>query len=258
MRTIKALTKLYFLGSLRRQAHLATLFIGVILLMLPAYINAFSLGVNAFERVTKDFGLTIIAYFGVGMALLLASTSIPKDLENRAIYPVLARPINRMEYILAHLLATLILLLASVLFLGGCLSLALSAMTRTFDPRFFLAILALFLQLSIVASLTMAVSTVASPALAGTFGAFVYLVGSLPGAFIRFFLVEDRGGGFSASLATGLKSILPNLSLFNLKDAIVHEIPLDPAYVPAVIAYAFLWIALSLVLATTLFGKKDL
>ena len=104
----------------------------------------------------------------------------------------------------------------------------------------------------------MATSTVASPALAGTVGAFVFLVGSLPGAFIRFFLVEDRDGSFAATIATALKSALPNLAVFSLKDAVVHSIPYSPLYLVASFFYALVWVLLALVVAGIFFGKRDL
>lgn len=258
MRETLILTKLYFLGSVRRQVHLATLFLGVILLMLPSYINAFSLGINAFERVSKDFGLTLIAYFAVGMAILIASSSIPRDLESRSLYPILARPVERYQYIAAHFLSLCALLACSLLFLGLCLTTSVSALTRALDLSIFVAIFTSFLQASVVGVLTMTVSTVASPALAGTAGAFIFLVGSLPGAFVRFFLVEDRENQFAATAATALKSVIPNLSVFSLKDPIVHQIDFHPSYLLAVVFYALVWIAVALVASSILFGRRDL
>lgn len=258
MRGLLSLTWLYLLGSIRRQVHLATLFLGVILLMLPAYINAFSLGVNAFERVSKDFALTLVTYFGVGMAILIASSSIPRDIENRSLYPILVRPLSRYVYVTAHFLSSLSVLAASFLFLGGCISLSLSALTKTLELSVFLAIFGVFLQSAVIAAVVLAVSTVASPALAGTVGAFTFLVGSLPQAFIQFFLVEDRGSEFSANLAAALKSLLPNLTVFALKDAVVHEVALSPIYLASISAYAAAWVAMCLALATILFGRRDL
>jgi ABC-type transport system involved in multi-copper enzyme maturation permease subunit len=226
--------------------------------MLPAYINAFSLGVNAFERVSKDFGLTLITYFGIGMAILLASSSVPRDLENRSLYPILARPVRRSQYILAHFLSLGALLAASLLFLGFCMSLAISAMTRTVDLTPFIAVFASYLQCCVVAAVCLTVSTVASPALAGTVGAFVFLVGSLPGAFVRFFLVEDRENQVAATMATVFKSLLPNLSVLSIKDPVVHSLQLNPAYLGGVFVYALLWIALLLSVASVLFGRRDL
>lgn len=258
MRSLLNLTWLYVLGSIRRQVHLATLFLGVVLLMLPAYINAFSLGVNAFERVSKDFALTLVTYFGVGMAILIAASSIPRDLENRSLYPILVRPLSRYTYVTAHFLSALAVLAASFLFLGGCICLSISALTRTLELQVFVSIFGIFLQSAVVAAVVLAVSTVASPALAGTVGAFTFLVGSLPQAFIQFFLVEDRGSEFSANLAATLKSLLPNLTIFSLKDAVVHDIPLSPMYLLAITAYAVAWIAICLTSATILFGRRDL
>lgn len=258
MRAVLAMAKLYFLGSMRRQVHLATLFLGVLLFMLPAYINAFSLGITAFERVSKDFGLTLINYFGVGMAILLGSSAIPKDIENRSLYPILARPVSRSGYIVSHFLAIAALLALSFIFLGSSLCLAISAMTKELELAIFLPLLTSFLQACIIASFCMAVSTIASPALAGTGGAFVFLVGSLPGAFIRFFLVEDRDSSFASTLATGIKSVLPNLAVFSLKDPIVHEIGFNKMYLPAVVFYGLEWVIIYLLLAAILFGKRDL
>ncbi len=258
MSTVWDLAKLYFLGKVRRQVHLATLFLSGLLLMLPAYVNAFSLGISAFERVSKDFGLTLIAYFGIGMAILLSSSAIPRDAETRALYPILARPLFRVHYILAHYLATVGLLAASFLFLGASLSLSLSLLAKTLDLSIFISIYASFLQSCVIAACCQMVSTVASPALAGTVGAFVFLVGSLPGAFIRFFLVEDRGSQFSAALATGLKAMVPNLSLYALKDPVVHELAIPAGYLTAVSYYAVIWVVVFITGASILFGRRDL
>ncbi len=94
------LSKLYLLEQIRRQVHLVTLFLAVILLMLPAYVNSFSLGLSAFERVAKDFGLTLISFYAVAMAIFLGVTAVSSDLERRTLYPLLARPIPRWAYLI--------------------------------------------------------------------------------------------------------------------------------------------------------------
>lgn len=258
MRVTLYLAKLYLLGSIRRQIHLATLFMAVILLMLPAYVNSFSLGLAAFDRVAKDFGLTLIGYFGVVMAIMLGSSSVPKELETRALYPILSRPVSRGGYLAAHFLALATILAGSLLFLGGSLSLSMAGMTRTFDGQILLGTYACYLQTLIIVSVCLAFSVRCSPALAGTIGAATYLVGSLSDAFIRFFLVEDRGSTFSAALATGLKSALPNLSLLNIKDPMVHGLPIPAGYLAAVSYYSLIWVVLLLLAARLAFQKVDL
>ena len=58
MSAILVLTRLYITESVRRQLHLITLFLAVLMLVLPNLINAF--GMTGFDRVTKDVGLTLL------------------------------------------------------------------------------------------------------------------------------------------------------------------------------------------------------
>lgn len=258
MRQALALSRLYLVGHLRRQIHLATFMLAALLLLLPSYVDAFSLGLHSFERVAKEFGLTAIAYFGVGMAILVGSTSIAKDLETRAIYPVLARPVSRGIYLLAHFLAMAVLLTASVLLLYACFAGALFVKSGQKDFAIGIAVYASLLQAILVGTVCLVFSVRASPPLAGTVGAAVFLIGNLSGAFIRFFLVEDRGSAHSATLAKGLKAIMPDLTLFGLKDVAVHSLKLYPGYLPAISYNAFIWVVLLLLLGRIAFQRVDL
>ena len=258
MTTVLRLSRLYFLGKVRQQVHLATLFLGVILFMLPAYVNAFSLGVHAFERISKDFGLTLIHYFGMGLSILLASSSIPTDIEKRSVYPILARPLNRSQYITAHYLSTLAVAATSFLFLAGCLCLSISALTKSWELNIFTVVFSSFLQAAIVSAACVAFSTFASTSLAATLGTIVFLLGSLPGALIRFFLAGKGGSNAMLLFATLLKAILPNLSIFALKEPILSGEALPYDYLLSISAYAFGWIAFSILFATVLFNRRDL
>jgi ABC-type transport system involved in multi-copper enzyme maturation permease subunit len=252
------LARLYLLGSLRRQVHLATMFLAVVVFALPHYVSAFSLGLNAFERVSKDFGLSLIGVFGVAMAVLLGSTSLPREVGTRALYPLLARPVSRSQFLAAHMLALVVLLGASLLTLGSSLCLSLSLMTRAFDPGLFLAVFGSFLESMVVAAVCLAFSVKCSPALAGTIGGAVVLIGNLSGAFIRFFLVEDRDSVVSATLAKLIKGVVPNLSLFSFKEPAVHDIAIAGSYVLAVTYYALIWVVLLLSLAQIGWRRVDL
>jgi Cu-processing system permease protein len=252
------LARLYLLGNLRRQVHLGTLLLAAILFVLPHYVNAFSLGLNAFERVAKDFGISLISFFGVAMAIMLGSTSVPRDVTSRALYPVLARPLSRGAFLNAHFLAVLAVLAASLLFLTVTLGLSLGLMTGRPDSSLFLAGHGAFLQAAVVAAVCLAFSVRCSPALAGTIGGATFLIGNLSGAFIRFFLVEDRDSIISAGLAKGLKALTPNLSLFSLKDPVVHQLSLPAGYTAAVTYHALIWVLLLLSLAQLAFQRQDL
>ena len=253
-----ALARLYFLGSVRRKIHVTTALVSLVMLGLPTYVNEFSLGTNAFERVSKDFGLSLIGLFAVGMAILLGSTSLPADLEHRSVYPILARPVHRASYLAAHLLALAALLAVSLLCLGSALTLSLALKSGKLDPSVMLGVFGCFLQAVVVGSVCLTFSTLCSPALAGTIGVAAYVVGNMSGAFIKFFLVEDRESVLSAGLARALKSATPNLAVFDIKDPMVHGLDLPNGYLLSLTYYALAWVLFLLALSRVGFQGRDL
>lgn len=250
MRSLLSLTRLYLIGSLHQQTHLATLFLGVVLFMLPAYINAFSLGVDAFETVTKDFGLLLIGYFIVGMAILLGSTSVPNDRQTRGIYPILARPISRTVFLSSHLLAVVVLLAGSVIFLGSCLCISAGVMVRHFDTTLFIALYGSFLQAALIGAACLAFSVRISPTASGTLGAILFFVGQLSSDFFGLWLPSP--------VAEIAKASLPDLSLLALKDPVVHGLSIDLMYLLSVSLYALGWAVVLLLLAKVAFEEVDL
>lgn len=252
MKPILAATRLYLVGSFRQQVHLATLFLAVLLFMLPAYINAFSLGLHAFQKVTTDFGLTLIGYFLLGLGILLGSTSLPEEIETRRLYPVLVRSISRTGFLLAHLLAVLAVLALSGLVLGLCLAASLGLMTRSFDSWIFQAILGSFLQAAVVSALCLACSVRLSPALSAVVGLAIFVVGSLSNDLMVLLF------GISESFAVFAKAAFPDLSAFALKDSAVEHLPVTPGRLALLVTYAAGWVALSLAAARTHFEEVDL
>lgn len=258
MKPVYSLAKLFLQAQLRKQVHLITLFVAVMLLMLPAYVNAFSLGLGAFERVAKDFGLTLISFYGVGMALLLGSTVLDRELQSRSLYPLLARPLSRRQYLAAHLLALLVLLVCSILLLGLVLFTSIGVLAGYPDFGIFKVVSSSALECSVLLSACLFFSTFASPALAGVMGAFTYIAGGLSNAFISFFLMEDRQSALSAALAKTFKAFLPNFQVFRIKDPVVHQIEMPPGYLLVTTSYGLAYVVLFLLLADLVFRRKDL
>jgi Cu-processing system permease protein len=79
-------------------------------------------------RVVSNIGTMSLALFSVAVTILIAATSLHRELEQKTIFPILARPIRRSEYLAGKYagtvmtLATFIMADAGlVLFLGGAL-----------------------------------------------------------------------------------------------------------------------------------------
>lgn len=252
MKPIWAATRLYLLGSFRQQVHLCTLFLGVLLFLLPAYINAFSLGMDAFVKVTTDFGLTLIGYFLLGLGVLLGATWLPEEIETRRLYPLLARSISRSGLLLSQVLALLLVLGGSGLLLGSCLALSLGAMTREFDLWIFQGVLGSFLQAATISALCLACSVRLGSAISAALGLTVFVVGSMSSDL--FALLLGSAGGALAFF----KVLLPDLSALALKDSAVEKLPLAGSQVTLLLTYSLGWTALFLHLAKLQFEEIDL
>lgn len=258
MRSILEIARLQLLENIRRQVHLITVFMAFVMLALPAYVNTFSMGLQAFEVAAKDFGLTLLSYYGVAMALMLGSSVVPRDIERKTIYPILSRPVARVSYLAGQFLGTALLLVGSMFLLATALALGISALAERFDVAIYAAAFGYSLECTVLVAACLCFSTLASPPLAGVMGLALYVVGGISTAFTRFFLREDRDNEALANVVDGAKNFLPNFDVFRLKYPVVHEIYIYPSYHFYEFVYAMGWVTLFLMLAGIRFEKRDL
>ncbi|MGI5843874.1 MAG: ABC transporter permease [Candidatus Xenobium sp.] len=255
MNPVLVLTRLYITESMRRQLHLITLFLAVMILVLPTLFNAF--GMTGFDRVTKDVGLTLLGLYAVGMALFLGSTALPGDIEQRTLHPLLARPISRMQYLLGKFLGYLVVMGASMAVLGLALLTALAVLGTHADPAVLIPVSFYVLEAGILGAFCLFASTFCSPALAGVLGCFLYIVGGIPQTFITFFL-SSGGTQVQGALVRAIRLIMPHFDVLHLKDPIVHGETIPGGYLLAAFAYGLVWMVLFLLLADWSFERRDL
>jgi hypothetical protein len=68
--------------------------------------NSFFLARFSFEeefQMLKDIALGAMSIFSSLLAILATATLLPKDMEDRTIYTILAKPVSRVEYLLGKL-----------------------------------------------------------------------------------------------------------------------------------------------------------
>jgi hypothetical protein len=103
---------------------------------------AYSLVVGAYTsknamRVVSDLGSASISLYGVIVAVVLGATSLYRELELKTIFPILARPIGRGEYLVGKYIGTVLTLTVFIAANAGVLLLALGQMAgRSFTLVF--------------------------------------------------------------------------------------------------------------------------
>ncbi|MCC6213536.1 MAG: hypothetical protein IT376_01610 [Polyangiaceae bacterium] len=93
---------------------------------------AYSLIVGVFAlretlRVISDLGAASVSLYSVVVAVVLTATSLHRELELKTIFPILARPISRSEYLVGKFFGTMLLLLTFIAGNVGLVLLALGA-----------------------------------------------------------------------------------------------------------------------------------
>jgi hypothetical protein len=79
-------------------------------------------------RVVSDLGAASISLYSIIVAIVLAATSLHRELEYKTIFPILARPVRRSEYIVGKTLGNLLTLAVFIAIDGFVVLLTLAAM----------------------------------------------------------------------------------------------------------------------------------
>ena len=80
-------------------------------------------------RVISDLGAASVSLYGIVVAVVLGATSLYRELELKTIFPILARPIRRSEYLVGKYLGTLCTMTVFVAANSGVLLIALAMMS---------------------------------------------------------------------------------------------------------------------------------
>ena len=237
-------------------------------------------------QVLKDVSLGAMSIFTWLLAVLATAMLLPKDIEDRTLYTILAKPVPRFEYLLGKLLGVLMLLAISTLVMGAMFVATLylkeqlataqalselkgaapdqiadalktiraSAFTWSLIP----GILAIYLKAAICAALTLLISTFASSWIFTiVVSVAAYLIDHLVPIAREYWGMEGAswiGKGFVGLVAL----MFPDLQLFNLVDDIVAGNSIATGLFLQTVGLGCLYIAVYTCLAYFLFAKKEL
>jgi Cu-processing system permease protein len=81
------------------------------------------------NRVVADLGAASVSAYATIVAIVLGATSLYRELELKTIFPILARPIGRGEYIVGKFLGTMLILGTFIALNSGLLLFAIGALT---------------------------------------------------------------------------------------------------------------------------------
>ena len=118
------------------------------------------------------------------------------------------------------------------------------------------AFVAIFLQIVVIAAISLLLASFSSPLLSGLLSVGIFLLGHLHpqlDTVQEYFDIPTFSQFFEL-----LQFLLPNLSALNLSTEVVHQIPVSTGYIVSACWYATSYTAIVLLLAIALFAQRDL
>jgi ABC-type transport system involved in multi-copper enzyme maturation permease subunit len=258
MTSILVIAKNSFLESIRGRKILQVLLIVTLLVIAwVSTLNVFALGVQV--KFIKDICLSAISIFGTLITLAVSCGQIPSELENRTIYPLLAKPVQRHEIIIGKFIGALYIIFLNVLLMSAIFIIVLLLKEHTIDFAIIEAIYLIAIELTALFALCIGFSTFFSTAANVTIVFFIYIFGHVKIIYINY-LLEHMGSPVAIAVLYFLKNPIlpPNLENFNIKEAIIWGKLLGFAYLGPATLYGILLILIYLALGYLVFRKKNL
>ncbi|GAA5482135.1 ABC transporter permease [Haloferula sargassicola] len=242
----------YFLGLF------AVVVIGANFLQLPTHAAPENVGTELLYAI-KSTSLGCMSLFSLVLGIVATGLLLPKDVEDRTLYTILAKPVPRLDYLLGKLLGVAALIFLSLLvmdlLMNGVLAFrtqgvlaqkldfarqsgaseetlaGIAADVKALGPSWSLqgAVWVVFLRAMVIASVALLLSTFSTSTL------FTAIVGFLI-LFAGFFQEDARTawfggkGGLATVGSAVLTILLPDMHFYNLVDAVIEGKPLDAAH----------------------------
>lgn len=249
--TLAAIASVTVREALRRRLQVTLLLFA--LLLVAASLVASSLTVGEMHRIASDLGLTAMELMGSLTAVLLGAGLVAGDIERRVVYPIVAKPVTRTQYLLGRYLGLAATLWLNLFVMAAMLSslLALEAGSLApIDAALLSAFAMMGVQFLVVAAVAVLFSSVTTSTLAAIFTLAITLAGHLSND------LRTLWQGSGSALGRVLWYVLPNLSALSLNDHVIYRVPpAAPVWLAAL--YALLYAATALAVAAAAFERRD-
>jgi len=232
-----------FTESMRQKVFNILLVFALVAIGSASFFTQFTFNVQL--KFIKDFCLGAMSVFGTLIAIVGTAQLLPNELENRTIYTILAKPVRRLEFILGKYTGAAMLLFLTVLMMSVMTGIVLKfkevrmiadaqqvvqqsvspeerslteedlaqIRTETRDMDMVKAVILIFVKLSLLAAITLLISTFSTS-----------MVFNVAIAFMVFFAGHMRSTAAEAwaqhKIWLALLAIIPDLGAFNVADDI--------------------------------------
>jgi ABC-type transport system involved in multi-copper enzyme maturation permease subunit len=229
------------------------------LLMMGAAILVGQISIGIEESVIVSLGLSAISVIGIFIAVFIGVGLVSKEMEKRTLYALLAKPVERWEFLLGKYGGLVMTLTVNTAAMAAGLYVALWTVKHTLersDWYLLAAVYLILLKLALIVALAMLFSCFTTPFLAILFTIGLYIAGVFA-EDLRTMQAVDLAPG-TMKMLRGVSYLLPNFENFNVMGAVAHARGVPSTLIWQDTGYAILYAAIVLVMAAVVFSRRNL
>jgi ABC-type transport system involved in multi-copper enzyme maturation permease subunit len=228
-----------------------------VLLLVGASLFLGELSLSQETKIIVDMGLTAMSAFGALIAIFIGIGLVYKEIDKRTIYSLLAKPIQRHEFILGKYFGLCFTLLVNTAVMAVAVALALLVKNGpgAVEWRIMPAAYLIFLELMVMTAIALLFSSFSSPALSALLAFFLFIIGRFS-ADLKLF-ADTVGSGALKILCRILYYALPNLANFNYIRETAHGQAASAQMIGAATLYAALYITVLLSATALVFQRRN-
>ncbi len=245
------------LEAVRRRELYVIVLIALALLAGLRFVTFFQ--IQGLSKFYREISLRTMNTATALVAILLAARQLPREFKNRTLYPLLAKPITRLEFILGKFYGVLLAsafcyLMFLVVFCVACISLKAPINYRLFAQGVYLEALCV----AVVTAMTFLFSLLLNIDAAITISTILFLFSQVMMNLLSF--IYDQIGPLQQKIVLAMHYIIPQLTLFDLSGKITHNIwgPISARAMGILSLYAVVYILIYMTISYLLFRRRPI
>ncbi len=219
-------------------------------------ISEISVGVQRVLLI--NLSLTAISIFGTVISIFVGISLVSKEIERKTLYPVLARPVGRGEFIVGKYFGLAGTLAVNTLAMTVGFYLVLFLIMRNVtaaDTNVLISVYFLLLQFLVVIGLALLFSSFSSPLLSALFTLALFVAGSFAQDLRGF---AGSAHGVARWFSWSASYIVPNVDRLNVITRVAHDEKISAALVGYNTVYALLYSCVAVSGAMLIFSRRNL
>jgi ABC-2 type transport system permease protein len=254
MKNVLTVAKYTFIEVYRSKLMMSIGFIGLGLIILCYVASEFAFGAPA--KIALDVGLGILSLSNVAIAILIGSTLIAREIEQKTLYMILSRPISRSSFLFGKIAGLSSVLLLNSILLGAISSSLYLYFEGHFQNLVLWVIYFSFLEAFVVLIFATLFSLLTNTTLSVIYTVGIYIVGHAINETSKILFAKS-----SVIISTVLKLaylIIPNFYRLNLKDFVIYQQSVSNEFLINTHIYVVLYLIALMTTVNLVFKNKNL